>query len=278
MSFVFFTFGGQQLWEDVFVYKKWRIQRNIISKTYRVLDAWDIRRANGSFDACWHYFERCIKIFQIPTPNQRVMVMIHGLGGQKNQFKKLSNLCESLGYEVVAINYPSTRKNIDAFIRQFDFLLNRLDFATEFSFIAYGLGGLLLHNLLISDAPWRQKKIDRIILINFPNRRYPLLDKLAKLKFLQFCFGPLLKFFNDKQIAPFTHLPQNINYSLIYANNRFAYVLSLIAPKKWKHLFVKQENTHLANANHMITFDTWSINPLNSKKVILACKNLLLNK
>ena len=44
MRFEFFTMGGSQLWEDVFFYQKWRIQRNYRTKEYRLLDPWDIQR------------------------------------------------------------------------------------------------------------------------------------------------------------------------------------------------------------------------------------------
>ena len=52
MSFDFFTFGGNRNWGDIFFYQKWRIQRNINAKEYRLLDPWDISRKDGSFEEC----------------------------------------------------------------------------------------------------------------------------------------------------------------------------------------------------------------------------------
>ena len=65
MRFDFFTLGGSQFWEDVFFYQKWRIQRNYKTKQYRLLDNWDIRRAEGRFENCRRAFLKYIEVFQL---------------------------------------------------------------------------------------------------------------------------------------------------------------------------------------------------------------------
>ena len=66
MYFDFFTYGGAMFWEDVFFYQRWRIQRHCFSKIYRLLDPWDIRRAQGSFQVCQKKFIKYIESYEIP--------------------------------------------------------------------------------------------------------------------------------------------------------------------------------------------------------------------
>ena len=112
MGFDFFTFGGSQLWEDVFFYQKWRIQRHYHSKRYRLLDNWDIRRASGSFEDCRKAFVKFVEVYEIPRQEGEIVILLHGLGETKNSFRLLQTKLIQAGYNVAAVNYPSTRKSI----------------------------------------------------------------------------------------------------------------------------------------------------------------------
>ncbi len=46
------TLGGKQFWADEFVHGSWRIQRNVLSGHYRLLDPDNTRRAWGTWDHC----------------------------------------------------------------------------------------------------------------------------------------------------------------------------------------------------------------------------------
>jgi hypothetical protein len=49
MKFTFFTFGGNFMWEDIYNYQDWVIQRNLVSQKCRLLDPLNIRRHSGTF-------------------------------------------------------------------------------------------------------------------------------------------------------------------------------------------------------------------------------------
>ena len=89
MKFNFFTFGGSQFWEDVFFYQKWRIQRNCHSKIYRLLDKWDIKRAEGSFETCRKAFVKCIEVYEIPRQKGELVILLHGISETKSIFRPL---------------------------------------------------------------------------------------------------------------------------------------------------------------------------------------------
>ena len=87
MAFTFFTLGGRQFWEDIYVYQKWRIQRNCITKHYRLLDNWDIRRAGGNFEQCSRALARCAEIIPPAHPKTKAVVPLHGPEGKKKPYE-----------------------------------------------------------------------------------------------------------------------------------------------------------------------------------------------
>lgn len=121
MGFEFFTFGGSQFWADVFFYQKWRIQRNCVSKSYRLLDSWDIVRHRGTFEECRKAFVNYIDIYELPRQSGPMIVMLHGFGENKNIFKPLWRKALDRGYMAVAVNYPSMQCNIESHVRQLIF-------------------------------------------------------------------------------------------------------------------------------------------------------------
>ena len=106
MRFDFFTLGGSQFWEDVFFYQKWRIQRNYKTKQYRLLDNWDIRRAEGRFENCRRAFLKYIEVFQLSRQKGHMVIMLHGLGESKNIFKPLWREALKNGYQPCAVCLP----------------------------------------------------------------------------------------------------------------------------------------------------------------------------
>src|SRR2546425_11887355 len=46
------TLGGRQVWGDVVHFHAWRIQQNVLTKHYRLLDGDDVRHAWGSREQC----------------------------------------------------------------------------------------------------------------------------------------------------------------------------------------------------------------------------------
>ena len=52
INFPTVTGGGKQFWSDELVFHRWRIQLNVISGHYRLLDENDYRHAWGTFDQC----------------------------------------------------------------------------------------------------------------------------------------------------------------------------------------------------------------------------------
>ncbi len=278
MTFTFFTLGGRQLWEDIYVYQKWRIQRNCITKHYRLLDNWDIRRASGSFEQCRRTLVRYAEIFQLTPPRAKVVILLHRLGGNKNQFNQMVKIIESAGFAAVAVNYPSTRKGLGAHVRQLELLLGSLDYATEFSFITVGIGGLLVRQLLATDSLRKEKgKIRRIVQIDPPNRGFKLWERLCDSKIATFILGPSINSCDSRKIVQLPRFPENIEFGIINTHNRIAELFKRVLPERWQVIFPRATDSFLPDAKDMIDIKTWKTNPAADNKTIRACRNFLLN-
>lgn len=190
----FYTMGGGHFWEDVFFYQKWRIQRNFTTKQYRLLDNWDICRETGDFEKCRSTFVKYIDAYQISRQKGHIIVMIHGLGQSKNIFKPLWRTALKHGFMAAAVNYPSSQKDLDGHLKQFQFFLEHLEDVTKVSFVTYGCGNLILQRLMNEESPW-QKNFSLVRAVEvcpclFGSR---LIDRLRKNSIFSFIIGPIAK-------------------------------------------------------------------------------------
>ena len=219
MQITFFSWGGGQFWADVFFYQKWRIQRNCVSKSYRLLDPWDIVRHKGSFESCRKAFVEFIDIYELPRQKGSMIIMLHGFGQNKNVFKPVWRKALERGFMAAAINYPSMQENSESHIRQLIFLLNNLEDVNEVSFISYGSGSLLLNKLLATSAPWQKKfKIGRIVQIEPREKSSYWIKLLNRFRLTKWICGPMIEELNKDGIDKFPTLPKNFECGKIYSS------------------------------------------------------------
>ena len=211
MYFDFFTYGGAMFWEDVFFYQRWRIQRHCFSKIYRLLDPWDIRRAQGSFQVCQKKFIKYIESYEIPKQQGDMVVLLHGYGEGKNIFKPLWRKLLLTNSVVAAINYPSLFKSDIESAHQLLFFLNHLPDINKVSFVTKGCGNIILQKLfnLPEDVQSFRKKmrIGNIVQINPITKGYLYCDILSKFKIFRFIFGPMLNNLTVRRIKSLPSLP-----------------------------------------------------------------------
>lgn len=188
----FYTLGGSHFWEDVFFYQKWRIQRNYVTKSCRLLDNWDIRRHEGSFEECREAFVKYIDAYEIARPNGHMIIMIHSIGQSKNIFKPMWRRALKDGYMAAAINYPSNQKELDLHVKQFQFFLEHMEDIDTVSFVTLGAGSTIVQKLFEEDAPWKAKlKFKKCVFVNPVVSQNKILKKLCKYKLTNFVVGPM---------------------------------------------------------------------------------------
>ena len=248
----FYTFGGSQFWEDVFYYQKWRIQRNYKEKIYRLLDNWDIQRAEGTFEECRKAFLHFIEVYQLSRQRGHMIIMLHGLGDSKNIFKPMWRKAIKESFLAAALNYPSTLKNTEGHVRQIDFMLNHLQDVSEVSFITKGVGGIILRRLLALDSPWRQKlKIGRIVQVCPPNQGSRLFHRLCGSSFIKGILGPMVGEIVPPKSALWPDFSQDLDVGIIAFSDLFAKKEEAARPGK-KTLYIKNYRLNPFNNNDVV--------------------------
>ncbi len=256
MQINFFSFGGGQFWADVFFYQKWRIQRNCVSKSYRLLDPWDIVRYKGSFESCRKAFVEFVDIYELPRQKGSMIVMLHGFGQTKNVFKSLWRKALDRGFLAAAVNYPSMQMNSESHTRQLVFFLNNLEDVNEVCFVTYGSGSIVLRKLLNISAPWQKKlKIGRIVQIAPREKSSWWIDWLAKSRITKWICGPMLEELDDNGIDKIPEIPSNFECGKIYVN--------------------QNNKEEITNNKHIIEIKNGLGSPLKNRNIINATINFI---
>lgn len=138
------TLGGKQLWADTFIYAGWRIQQNVVTGHFRLLDNKDIRRAWGDEAACREEFEKLRKELTLKHNSKHAVILLHGIGRSKETFNKMALFLAEEGYEVIAVNYPSTRRPLSEHADQLAEILEGLEGIETVSFVTHSMGGIVL--------------------------------------------------------------------------------------------------------------------------------------
>ncbi|MBQ8750925.1 MAG: hypothetical protein IJZ30_04750 [Alphaproteobacteria bacterium] len=224
MSFNFFTFGGSLFWEDVFFYQKWRIQRHCITKKYRLLDSWDIRRASGTFDACQKAFISNIECYELTKQPKHMIILLHGYMDGKNIFKHLWRKLILTNSTVAAINYPSLFRDSISNAYQLLFFLNHMDDIEEVSFVTKGCGNLVLRQALNLPLELQtyldNTRIRSIVEINPVINGSLLCDFINKFKIFNFILGPFIVDMTEAKMKNMPDIPNQINSLKIFSKSR----------------------------------------------------------
>jgi len=249
MKFDFFTFGGSVFWEDVFFYQKWRIQRHCLTKKYRLLDSWDIRRESGSFEACQKAFIKYIDSYEITKQQGKMVILLHGYMDSKNIFKQLWRKLILTNSTVAALNYPSLFRSSLAVAHQILFFLNHVEDITEVSFVTKGCGNLVLQRLFNLPPETQifltKIRIGNIVEINPVVKESLLCLFLEKYKIFRFLLGPMIKDFTYNELKNLPSLPKQLNVLRIFYESKISSFLRRILI----HLHFLIDDTSAVSAN-----------------------------
>ena len=77
MQIDFQTLGGRQFWGDVKFFQGYRIQQNVFTKHYRLLDSNDVRRMWGSLEECEAQLRQIAVEKNLKPMSGKAVVLIH---------------------------------------------------------------------------------------------------------------------------------------------------------------------------------------------------------
>lgn len=175
------TLGGKQFWADELFFHRWRIQQNVFTGHYRLLDENDIRYAWGTFDECKAALEK-IKIERnLPPMKGKAVIVLHGICGTRLHTTKISQYLETKGgYEVFNVAYPTTQKEISEHAKTLAKVIDNLDGIEELNFVGHSMGNLVircyLNDLKLAEAARpanasakKRPKFNRFVMLAPPN-------------------------------------------------------------------------------------------------------------
>jgi pimeloyl-ACP methyl ester carboxylesterase len=184
------TLGGRQLWGDVMHFRGWRIQQNVWTSHYRLLDPGDIRRAWGSLEQCQRRLAEIRVEQNLPPLSGKAVILVHGILRSSKTFAPLQSRLEEHGYIGVPFDYPSTRVPIPRcadYLRQVVESLHGID---RIDFVVHSMGGLIVRSYLQQTADRPDPRIHRMVMLGVPNLGARLASIAEKNILFRALFGP----------------------------------------------------------------------------------------
>ena len=143
------TAGGTQLWTDHINRGGYRIQQNVLTTHWRLLDANDVRQAWGTRAHCESILDEMSPAPQTADKPKHVVVLLHGLMRTHHSMKPLeANLAEEGFSNVIRFSYASSRSSIGDHASALREVLENLPADTEVSFIGHSMGNIVVRRLI----------------------------------------------------------------------------------------------------------------------------------
>lgn len=219
MKFDFFTLGGRFLWEDIYNYRDWIIQRNIRKQKYRLLDPGYIRRDSGSFEQCKATLLKYIEACELEPLYEDTIIILHGYARTRNSTAALANSLKDLPANIIRINYASLRMGLNFHALMLEQFIKNLDTKGHLFIINVGAACLLTRKFISNSENYRAYKIARILDINPLNSGSDLAELLSKQKGSEQIFGPMLSDIQTKKALSLPKLPSEIEHGIIFCPN-----------------------------------------------------------
>jgi pimeloyl-ACP methyl ester carboxylesterase len=186
-DFTMKTLGGRQFWGDVAFFRGFRIQQNVLTGHYRLLDPDDYRHASGSLQKCREKLAALKQELNLAPMSGRAVVVVHGILRSSKSFDTMCRRLRKEGYTVVTFDYPSTRFDIPQSAEFLHRVVETLDGIEEIHFVVHSMGGLIVRQYRAQHVDLRVK---RMVMLGVPNHGAQLADRFRKLGLFRAIFGP----------------------------------------------------------------------------------------
>jgi hypothetical protein len=189
------TYGGKQFWTDQTILAGWRIQLNVVTGHYRLLDPEDVRHEWGTQAACEAKLAEIAREKNLQPPRGKVVITMHGLLRSRSQLDGLAKfLREEGGYEVINFGYASSRSEVGEHAEALARVVDHCGEAKEINFVAHSLGNIVLRHYLgdCETGAHGQKlnpKIKRIVMLGPPNNGAEMAKRFAENNLFKMVWG-----------------------------------------------------------------------------------------
>lgn len=196
------TIGGGQFWSDELVFHHWRIQKNVLSGHYRLLDENEFRRAWGTFEQCRQKLAALRREEELPPMRGPAVITLHGLIRSRGTMEGIGQFLEEEGdYTWLNVSYASTRRSLDEHAASLAQVISHLEGIDEINFVCHSLGNLVVRRYLgEAHQPQPQWKVDnrikRFVMLGPPNNGAQFAALFKNNKIFGLLLGP-----SGKQLA-----------------------------------------------------------------------------
>lgn len=169
------TFGGLQYWCDEILCHDYRIQRNVTTGHYRLLNSNEERLAWGTCDQCRAKLDELKRDAKLGPMPKRVVLTLHGIGRTRHSMSDVAAAVrEQTKATVYQVGYSSTRESIPAAAKSLDRIVRSFDGVAEIDIVAYSMGGLVTRHwlgdvLAENDPSIVRPKLRRFVMLGTPN-------------------------------------------------------------------------------------------------------------
>jgi pimeloyl-ACP methyl ester carboxylesterase len=187
------TFGGLQYWNDVRVVGAWRIQRNVLTGHYRLLDGDDHRQAWGTFEECDTKLQKAVDAGDATPARGEVVVVLHGLGSGRWAMHSLTKHLREEGFTVIEFGYSTTSGGVAEHAAALAKVLEGQTGVEKIHFVAHSLGNLVVRHYLADQAETPDERIGRMVMLAPPNQGAAAAKTWARSKAMTRTLGPVLE-------------------------------------------------------------------------------------
>ncbi len=176
------TAGGHVCWNSYCV-NGWKLQENIISGKWRILDPTDVRQAWGIDEAqleaflndrptsfIANYLDDGYSFSRYDGSKAETVILIHGWGVRASSMTDLAEMLNDAGYTVLNYDYPSSETHIERHAEIFLSRLRNEHLSGKIHFLTHSMGGLLLRYALAKMTAAECRSIDSIVMLGPPNK------------------------------------------------------------------------------------------------------------
>ena len=166
----------------------------------------------------------------IDPPRDETVVLLHGLFRSDRSMASLDHYLQNHGYQVINIDYQSTRYPIETLVKQVNKRLvsHGISTAKRVHFVTHSLGGIITR-LLLKEYPIPQ--LGRVVMLSPPNRGSELVDAFRGGNFLKQIAGPAARSLGTKaESLPNRLGPVDFELGIITGNWSYNPIYSAIIP------------------------------------------------
>ena len=163
------TTGGMQFWTDVQHFHGYRIQRNVYTGHYRLLDVDDVRQAWGTGQQCQQQLQTIATQKGLSPMRGKIVLVLHGLGRTRQSMEPLAEyIRRNSDMHVLNISYASTRLPLEEHAAALATIIERLPEAEEFYFVAHSMGNIVVRRWLSNQMT--DPRCRRMVMLGPPNQ------------------------------------------------------------------------------------------------------------